>query len=70
MILETRRMEQIQHDLLAAYNAIEQRIRSLHPGCAWEEWKLNELQAHCENRNQIEILLIQMLQSTSSPQKD
>ena len=70
MILETRRMEQIQYDLLAAYNAIEQCIRSLHPGCEWEEWRLNELQAHCKKRNQIEQLLIQMLQSTPSTQKD
>lgn len=70
MILETRRMQQIQYDLLAAYNAIEQSIRSLHPGCEWEEWKLNELQANREKRNQMEQLLIQTLQTTSSINND
>ena len=70
MILETRRIQQIQYDLLAAYNAIEQRIRALHPGCEWEEWKLDELQAHRETRNQMEQLLMQTLQTTSSTKKD
>jgi hypothetical protein len=70
MILETRRMEQIQHELLATYSAIEQCVRSLHPGCEWEECKLSELQAHREKRNQVEQLLMQILQNTSSAKKD
>ena len=69
MTIEANRMEQIQYDLLAAYSAIEQRIRSLHPGCEWEEWKLTELQTHREKRNQIEQLLMQILQTTSSIKK-
>ena len=70
MTIEANRMEQIQYDLLAAYSAIEQCVRSLHPGCEFEKRELHELQAHREKRDQIERLLMQILQGTSSTQKD
>ena len=70
MIIEANRTEQIQYDLLATYSAIEQCVRSLHPGCEFEKQKLNELQAHREKRDQIEQLLMQILQRTTSIQKD
>ncbi len=62
MMIGAKRLEQIQLELLATYNAIERQIRSLHPGCEWEEWKLAGLEAERKKRDQIEQLLIQHLQ--------
>jgi hypothetical protein len=70
MILEANRIEQIQHDLLATYSAIEQYVRSLHPACEFKKQKLTELQAHREKRDQIEQLLMQILQRAATMQKD
>ena len=70
MILEAKHMQQIQHDLLATYSAIEQRVRSLHLGCEWGKRELNELQTHREKREQVEQLLMQILQHIASIQKD
>jgi len=70
MILEAKHMKQIQHDLLATYSAIEQRVRSLHLGCEWGKRELNELQTHREKREQVEQLLMQILQHIASIQKD
>ena len=69
MILEVKHMEQIQHDLLATYSAIEQRVRSLHLGCEWGKRELNELQTHREKREQVEQLLMQILQHIASIQE-
>jgi hypothetical protein len=62
MMIGAKRLEQLQLDLLATYNAIEQQIRSLHPGCEWGEWKLAGLEAERKKRDQVEQLLIQHLQ--------
>jgi hypothetical protein len=67
MILEANRIEQIQYDLLATYSAIEQYVRSLHPGCEWNK-QLKELQAHLEKRDHLEKLLMQILQRSASIQ--
>ena len=69
MILEAKHMQQIQHDLLATYSAIEQRVRSLHLGCEWGKRELNELQTHREKREQVEQLLMQILQHIASIQE-
>ena len=66
MILEANLIEQIQYDLLATYSAIEQYVRSLHPGCEWNKQELKELQAHLEKRDRLEKLLMQILQGTAS----
>ena len=57
-------MQELQVDLLTTYRTIEQKIRSWHPGCKWDQGELAALKAAQKSRDDLEQLLLQILTTT------